>query len=285
MSCNICLNEMCSGGCCDVDYNTLQSIEYNLKVRLAEIGNNYSNRLKEGFSCSPTAFDFTINSIGRGESDEMGKLLLEFKHISNLLLVLRKELRNYYYDVTSCLKNKTLCTIKDKALTIIGVSCYNDCRLDIQVDSTNEGAWIEANPYCVSKEQWEANLYKVCNDLSVDITVVKKNCDIIYNIVREYQNCLLDYALTKTITNCELEYDLLRQDTDCTISYEIFKTLTECGITFDTVRSALRCGITFDIDRENNCPMIVTIRDTYSLCDDGYDGERLTNIIYTFATE
>lgn len=283
MSCRICLNEMCSGGCCIVDYDTLVDVSYNLKLRIAEIGNNYEKRLKEGYSCSPSDFDFKPNSIDRGKLSKTGELIIEYKHISNLLSAINKEITNRYYDIESCIKNKNLCIIKDKALDILGFNCLGECRKDIQVDSSNESEWIDNNPYCVSREKWEELLYRVCNDLKVDITVVKQRCDLVYEIVREYRNCGLDFRLDVTERDCKINYTVLKKVTNCNITYDTYIKLLNCGITHTTIRKALDCGITFGIDKENNCPMIVTIKDTYNLCNDNYDGERLKNIIHTFS--
>lgn len=283
MGCKVCLNELCNGGCCDVSYDTLQDIAYNLRLRIAEMGNNYEKRLKEGQSCSPADFDFKAESIERTKLSKSAELIIEHKHLTQLLFVINKEIKNLYNDVDSCLKTKTLCKIKDKALSILGFNCLGECRKDIKIDSTAEQSWIEDNPYCVSREKWEELLYRVCNDLQVSITVVKQRCDLVYDIVREYRDCSIDYNLTKTEKDCRIVYNVLRNDIDCNISYDIFRSLLDCGITYDTIRASLVCGIEFDIDRENNCPMIVTINDTYSLCNDDFDGERLRNIIYQFS--
>lgn len=283
--CKICLSEMCNGGCCVVDYNTLQSISYGLKCRLAEIGNSYANRLKEGYSCSPSDFDFNAPSIYRTSLSETAKLIIEHKEIKALLYAIDNQVKNIYNSVEKCICDEALCKIKDTALGILGINCLDDCRLDIKVDSSSEEEWITANPYCVSREKWEEHLYRVCNDLQVEITVVKQRCDIVYNIVREYTNCNIEYDITSTNhdQDCQITYEILRTKTNCDISYDIYRNLRDCGITFKTISTAIDCGITFDIDRENNCPMIATISGGYSLCDTEQDqNEQLQNIIYTF---
>lgn len=283
MSCKICLSDMCSGGCCNVDYKTLQDISYGLKLRIAELGNNYELRLKEGYSCSPSDFDFQIGSSNRDSISKNGRLLLEYKEVLNLKSVIDQKIKDIYNGAESCLCEKSLCKVKDKAIEIIGVSCYDDCRMDIQVDSSLEEAWINANPYCISKENWEKLLYKVCTDMQVDIAVVKKSCDLVYDIVREYRNCSLDFNIESETLNCEIEFETIKRVNNCEITYQLYRSLRECGISYDLIRRALECGINFDIDLKDKCPMIVTLKDTFRLCDDNYDGERLTDLIYTYS--
>lgn len=284
MSCGICLTDICKGGCCTIEYKQLQSIEYGLKLRVSEIADSYIKRLKEGYSCSPNDFDYNITSNSRNGISKNGELLVEYKEIKNLLSVIQKEIKNLYTNTKSCICKESLCKIKDTAIGILGVSCYDDCRLDLKIDSSNEEDWIANNPYCVSRENWEKLLYRVCNDMKVTLSVVKKRCDIVYDVVAEYRNCDIDYTLDSHILDCTSEFNIIKTDLDCDITFDVYRTLRDCGISFSTISEALNCGITFDIDRENNCPMIVTLDGGYSLCnEDQNDNEQLRNIIRTFS--
>ncbi len=285
MSCHICLSDICDGGCCDAGYEALQSLQYGLKQKVAEIGDSYSMRLKEGYACKPSDLSIgnTLNTRSRDGISRNGELLIEYKHIKNLLSVIDTELSNLYNNTKSCLCPDVLCKIKDKAIEILGVSCFDECRKDIKVDSTNEQEWIAQNPYCVSREKWEENLYRVCSDMQVSLTVVKKKCDILFDIVKEYQSCDLTYDFDSEFKDCKVEFTLLKIPKDCKITYDIFSTLRNCGISYNLIEKALECGITFDVDRENNCPMIVTLEGGYSLCNEEQDqNEQLRNIIKKF---
>lgn len=285
MSCPICLSENCESGCCNIGYDILQSLQYGLNVKISDIGDSYSMRLKEGYSCSPN--DFTpSHMLGSRSNDGIsknGELLIEYKLIKNLLHTISRELNNLYTDTKSCLCMDTICKIKDKAIEILGVNCFDECRKDIKVDSTDEQEWISQNPYCVSREKWEENLYRVCNDMQISISVVKQKCDILFDIVKEYQNCDITYDFDSEFKDCKIEYSLLSIPQNCDITYHIFSTLRNCGISYNLIEKAINCGITFDVDRVNNCPIIVTIEGGYSLCNTEQDqNEQLRNIIKTF---
>jgi len=209
---------------------------------------------------------------------------------SQLLDVVEKEIRNIYNDVDSCICTEALCKTKDIALDIVGFNCLNACRTDLMIDSSGEQAWIAANPYCVSRENWEKYIYQICNDLKFDIRIVdfeniKTKCNIVYDIVREYRNCELDFTIEKTEQDCRIQYNTLVTRHDCNITYDTFRSLLECGITYNTIATAHDCGITFEIDSENNCPMIVTLTDRVNVCD-LEEGEtlKLENLIYSFST-
>lgn len=286
MSCNICLNDLCSGGCCDIDYKTLSGIAYNLRLKIAEIGDNYAERLKEGISCSPKAFDFRSHSIGRTSLSKEAQLIVQYKKLRQLLFTVEKEVKNLYNEVDSCVSSKVICKIKEEAIGILGYNCLNVCRSDVRITTEGLEDWIEANPYCISRESWEKYLYRVCNDMQIEISAVKVRCDLVFDIVRQYRSGATSIGAgnLKDDTDCKIEYQLLAQKLDCGITYDIYKTLHDCGITYDLISQALECGITFSLDRENNCPMIFTVQGGFSLCDSGENqSEQLRNIIKTFS--
>lgn len=277
---------MCSGGCCDVSYSTLTNLAYGIRTEISRIGDNYAERLKEGRSCSPSAFDFRSQSSGRTKLSKEADLILQYKKLKQLLFAVEKEIQKLYTDVDSCISSSTICNIKDQVLGILGFNCLNDCRKDLRVTTEGLDAWIEANPYCISRESWEELLYRVCNDMEIELTAVKVRCDLVFDIVRQYRNGTSSVGVgdLKDDTDCKIEYDLISEIQDCTITFEIYRLLRDCGITYDLIRTALECGITFDIDRENNCPMIFTIEGGYSFCDSGENqSEQLRNIIKTFS--
>lgn len=284
MSCTVCLNDMCNGGCCSISYDDLQNLSYGIKTLISKLGDSYIMRLKEGHSCKPTDFDYSITSKSRDGVSKNGKILIEYKELKNLLYTIDHEMKAKYMDYTSCICNDTLCKIKDKVISILPINCFDECRKDIKIDSTSEQAWIESNPYCVSREKYEELLYRVCNDMEVTLTVVKKRCDLVFDMVKEYQSCDITYNLDPKTLDCKVEFDTIATKINCDITYDVYVVLRSCGITFDTVGKALECGITFDIDRENNCPIIVTLEGGYSLCDNSQDqNEQLRNIIRTFS--
>jgi len=275
---------MCNGGCCSVDYDYLQSIAYELRCKIAEIGDSYTMRLKEGYACSPSDFDYSIRKISRNGISKNGEILIEYKQIKNLLSAIEYQMKSMYRDYKSCICSETICKLKDNALNILNIDCYNTCRLDLKVDENDEKEWTDANPYCVSREKWEELLYRVCSDMEITLTVVKKRCDIVYSIHSEYQSCDIEFDLESHVKDCNIEYDILRSNKDCNITFDTFSTLRSCNITFKTIADALDCGISFDIDRENNCPVIVTLEGGYSLCNTEEDqNEQLRNIIRTFS--
>ena len=282
--CKICLNDICSGGCCDISYDTLLSLSYGIKTKISEIGDNYAERLREGRSCSPSHFDFKAMSIGRTSLSAEADLIMQYKKLTQLRIAVEKELKNLYHGAKSCVSQFAICKIKDQALDILSFNCLNECRKDLKVTTDDVDEWNAANPYCISRESWEALLYQVCNDLQVEIEVVKQRCDLVYEIVQEYRSCAIDFVLDLTEQDCKIQYDLLVNTVDCNITFDIFQTLLDCGISYNLVRTALECGITFDISKKDRCPMIVTLEGGYSLCDSGEDqNEQLRNIIHTFS--
>lgn len=284
--CQICLNDQCDSGCCELSYSVLQDLVYGIKKEIARIGDNYANRLKSGYSCSPTDFEFRGNSHTRDKLNEGASLILQYKKLSQLLFALNKELKNSYFENESCVLSKTVCNLKDQALSLLGFNCLGQCRQDIMVSTEGLEQWIETNPYCVAREKWEELLYAVCDEIQVSIEVVKHACDIIFEIQQEYKNCAIDFTVDLTEKDCRIQYELLVRDVDCSITFELFKELLDCGISYNLIRTALSCGLSFDIDRTDNCPMIVTMTGTYSLCDNTeQQSEQLKNILTTFTIQ
>lgn len=284
--CQICLNDQCNTGCCELSYSVLQDLVYSLKKEIARIGDNYANRLKSGYSCSPADFDFKSNSHSRNTLKEGASLIVNYKKLSQLLFSLNKELKNSYNEVESCIEEKSICKLKDQALSLLGFNCLGQCRQDLYVSTDGLEDWIESNPYCVAREKWEELLYSVCDEIQVDIEVVRQSCDIIFDLQQEYKNCLIDFTLNLSEKDCKIQYNLLRRDLDCNISFNLFKELLDCGISYNLIRRSIECGLSFEIDRTDNCPMVVTLTGKYSLCDNTeQQSEQLKNILRTFTIQ
>lgn len=280
MKCDICLSDMCNGGCCNVDYNYLQDIAYELKCKIAELGDSYAMRLKEGYACSPADLDYSIRKISRDSISKNGKLILEYKQIKNLLSAIEYQMKSMYRDYKSCVRSESICKIKDIALDILNIDCYNTCRLDLKVDSNNEQEWIDSNPYCVSREKWEELLYRVADDISMTLSITKQRSDIVYTMTREYKYSDITMDMKSTKKNCKLEFDVLKNTIDCKLSFNVYKRLRDCNISYDTIYKALDCGINFKIDNKTNCPVLFTLKGSHSLCDtENNTNEQLLNII------
>ena len=267
--CTICFNNCTDGGCCTINYGEIESLIYDIKERVIFLTDSIVSRLKNGVGCTKN----------------------DFKNIVTLNLyssVLEKAKKLLYYEAKNCICDDKLCNLKENVLELLKLPCYPDCRLDIVLSRENELAWIAQNPYCVSREKWEALAYHVCDGIQLEIQKDEIRCDIAFDIIKQVipcdllvsfqlrkEMCDLDFKINRTKEECKLDYELLIEQTNCDLEFKEYLCLIDCNLSFDMIKQVYGCGLRLEIDKNGKNPRIFTPLNSYGLNELGFK-EKIT---------
>lgn len=267
--CSICLNKCSDGGCCEISYNDIDGLIYDIKVRLTSLADSVVNRLRNGVGCTKD----------------------DFKNIITLNLykdTLTTAKRLLYYEKKNCLCDKRLCQLRESVLELLKVDCYEDCRTDVTITRNAELEWIAQNPYCVAREKWEALAYHVCDGIKLEIEKDELRCDIAFDIIKTIipcellaafqirkELCDLNFTVNRTKDECKLDYELLLEKTNCDLEFKEYLCLVDCNLSFDIINMIYGCGLRVEIDKNGQNPRIFTPLNSYGLNELGFK-EKIT---------
>lgn len=192
--------------------------------------------------------------------------------------ILKKHFIALKKNATSCLTCKELEITIENVKKLLGHSCNVFMRDDIKVDSSNKLTWDTENPYCVSREKWEALAYHVCEGLGINVSITPLHelcditfntiitpqlCDIIEDIRIIKQNCDTEVKLVVTQQQCELDYNMLIQSTSCNIDFELYKELLNCNLSANIIKEIYSCDMKLETSSEKQgCAVLVTVTGT-----------------------
>lgn len=224
---------------------------YKAKFTIDEAASNIAQSLEYGYSCDK-----------RAES--------KAKRLNSYLEVLEDEYRKLILGGQACLSDTNLQKLAEKVRSVASF-CNTDNRKDLIVDKSGVDSWIANNPYCVSRERWEALAYticeklnlevsieneRVCEDLSIELFGVEKVCDITFELVRSIIPCDIVIALSAYEHNCNLGLDVSRTEHECSLDFNILSSEVNCDLDLKTYSKLVDCNLSFDIIRtvyENDC--------------------------------
>lgn len=182
-------------------------------------------------------------------------------HIKLNLLVqsLERYKKQKLLGLKPCLSEHNLQLTYEELKGLIKLSCTRDTKSSLSVDSSQKSKWIEKNPWCVAREQWEKLAYQVCDDLKIKVTTKEVACDLAYTITAEEVDCTLAYAVEAFRKDCSIDFDITEETwkkSGCKTPYEECKRLSDCGISFDIITGLNKCGIEIRYDYKDKCPSI-----------------------------
>lgn len=167
-------------------------------------------------------------------------------------------LQNLKFRVESnskCLCDKDAGKLIEDTRKLVG-TC-SPLRLDLIVDSSGEQDWILHNPDRVEREVWETCLYKKCGPITYtlarDLNASKKDCKLVYDLIRTINECNISYDITRSTKNCDLEYQLLVKETKCALTYDEYVEVHNCGVSYDVVKNVINCGATIGVNPSSKC--------------------------------
>lgn len=184
-----------------------------------------------------------------------------------------------------CLSDHNLQLTYEELKGLIKLSCTRDTKSALSVDSSQESKWIEKNPWCVAREQWEKLAYQVCDDLKIRVTTKEVACDLAYTITAEEVDCTLAYAVEAFKKDCSIDFDVTEETwkkSGCKTPYEECKRLSACGISFDMIVGMNKCGIEVEYNHKDKCPLIKYEGKTVNFKDinllEGFNTENWCNL-------
>lgn len=214
----------------------------------------------------------------------------DFRKLSVYVGLLEKHRQQLLKGSKVCLKCEELQKVLEK-VKILSVRTEVNCRNDLIIDESNKADWNLSNPYCVSREKWEKLLYRVCNDMGLNLKVVslKNLCDITYNVRTSTIDCTvlaalsyykvacnLDHQIKVSQTDCSLEHNLLKKKYNCDLSLKVYNKLIDCNISPTVIKTVYDCGMSLDVEvREKEiCPILITLTGTrLNVCDLNFDSK------------
>lgn len=164
-----------------------------------------------------------------------------------------------------CLNDQELQALAEK-IRKLTIDCEKVPRKDQQVDLSGFDAWVEANPYCVSREVWEKRAFAICEgltlkldnaeqvcDIALDLVTKEEMCDIILTLKACEELCELKINPKYTQKECKLALNLLTQECDtCVLTLPIVsKCLKQCNLTVSAMKNICNAGGCFaEVDGE-----------------------------------
>ena len=184
------------------------------------------------------------------ECDSLNNINKDVEKLSTYLEVVESENKKIKQGASPCLECEELQILIEKIIEKTGVSCEGYYEL-IEVDSSQEDAWKEINPFCQSYEDWQEASFEFCKDIELDIVAEKrctadlevefssKDADNLYlDVHRGYIGEEVFDAATKYKNNIQLdielsdkeiqvELDIIRKETGKDIELLLYKSLVE----------------------------------------------------------
>ena len=271
-TCNGSYNHTGKKACCEIklDYQEVETLIYNTKEQLIQFTDETVKYWRFGLGCDRTE---------------------DSKRLTLYLNTLLRFQREYPFETNKCRK-KCFCDINDVMeymRDIITASCEVECRTDVIIDSSGKEEWMKANPFCVTREEWEKLAYKICSEIGFTVTTSQVACDIAFEITRDiipceilfavslYQTlCDLGFEVQRDDTECKIDYKLLIEEFDCDLEFDIYLKLVHCNMSYDIIKKVYECDLALDFCDKNKCPILITEIGEYKLND--LDFEKLAHV-------
>lgn len=188
--------------------------------------------------------------------------------------------------IKTCLDSRQLQKTIERVKGLSIFNCCKGCKKPLSIDGIRVDEWNDKNPWCVSREKWEALAYQVCDGLKLKISSKEVACDLAYTITSEEVDCTLGYAIDAYKKDCSIDFNV-SEDTwrksGCKTSFEDCKRLSSCGISFDIITGLDKCNIEMGYDYKDKCPTIKYEGVTTKFKDidllDGFDPEKVCKTI------
>lgn len=157
---------------------------------------------------------------------------------------------------SDCVCKEDLANLTELTRTLVG-ECTS-LRIDLITDSSGYEEWVLANPDIVARDVWEECLYSKCTitytlSLARDLNNKKKDCSIVYSLIKSIHSCDLKYDLKKSTKNCQIEYDIISKTKDCKITFDEYVEIIKCGGSIELVKNAINCGIGIEVNHADKC--------------------------------
>ena len=251
--------------CSDHSPKTLSEIIYSIDKELV----NYSNK----------EYNYKVYGYQKPKDLQDNFSILEIYR--DLLIRYRTSL---LFNYEPCLNCSDIQKIIEKVKKEIGSECKPRDRKDITIDCSGKALWDSTNPYCVSREKWEALAYRVCDAIGINIALtdltkvcdiyigLKSNpimCEVLYELSLHKQNCDLGIKLTRSKKECKVDYDILVKKHSCELSFNEYIKLIDCNISYKLVQKVYECGMSLEINRSDDlCPIVVSVTgEKLPICD------------------
>lgn len=213
-----CFNE----DCFSID---LDKVVYEAKIAANKAGQNLAYNKVYGYDVSPLAMTRVVR-------------------LHDLTEQARKEHRRRLWG-GGCLKERDLQALVEK-IRKMTIDCDKLNRQDQTVDESGFDAWVESNPYCVSREVWEKRAYAICEGLTLKLDTVEQVCDIALDLVTKPEMCDIILTIKACEELCDLKISPKYTKKDCNLALPLLiKECTTCNLTLPIVQKCLQeCNLT-----------------------------------------
>lgn len=219
----------------NITYNRISQISHELKQEISRDNQLKINSIYYGYNCP-----LDINT--------------SIQNKTIILQSLDRLKKGFYYGAT-CVKEKDIQSIIEKALSYININkCQDSCP---EVSSTDEKLkeWTLRHPACVSYDSYERFAKEFCGDIGLQVTLEREVCDLTMAIIKEVvdcdillsataytEACNLNLKVDSTIEQCRIDHNLLVEQGH-EIEYKDFKKLIQKGnVSYEMVQSVYSKG-------------------------------------------
>ena len=276
-ACNDCIEEKVQGctSCCkscpdcpncyDLDIEKIREYIYGIDKKISEYNQSSICISDWGYACKPVTLE------------QFEKLMIFREYI------------NHYYQSLKLNCDFGICPneiqkILEVTSKLIDLNFHiNEDFSNVKIDDSQFDEWVLNNPYCVSYEDWEKCLIKICPKVGIEVTDVKAVCNFMYGIISTQITCIEKLLYTFDVielarknkcfdisintNNCKLDYETIVEKHKCDLDFNTYISLINCNLSSKAIDNLLESNLDLGFDSKNNNPIVYLNGNSYNLTD------------------